>query len=134
MSRPPAVPGSPAGPAGGQARPAPVREPRLVEIAVDQGYHPDRLRVPSGVPVRLVFRRLDSDPCTERVVFSSPRLERRLAPGTTTVVDLPPQDAGEIRFTCGMGRYRGRIEVSSPRRGWRERLHAVRRRTPSSGT
>jgi len=27
-------------------------------------------------------------------------------------IDLPPQKAGTIRFTCGMGMYSGRIEVT----------------------
>jgi len=28
----------------------------------------------------------------------------------STTIDLPPQPAGQVRFTCAMGRYRGRIE------------------------
>ena len=84
---------------------------QVVEITVRGGYRPDAIRARAGVPLRIVFRRDDDDACSERVVFSAPKLDRRLAPAGMTTVDLPAQPAGEIRFTCGMGRYRGRIEL-----------------------
>jgi hypothetical protein len=82
-----------------------------VHIVVADGYHPDQFAVAEGVPLRLVFRRDEDHPCSDKVVFSAPRLERRLAPMATTIVDLPPHWGTDIRFTCGMGRYRGRIEL-----------------------
>ena len=57
-----------------------------------------------------MFRREDDDACSERVVFSTPKLDRRLAATGATTIDLPAQPPGAIRFTCGMGRYRGQIE------------------------
>ncbi len=82
-----------------------------IHIVVADGYHPDHIAVAEGVPVRLVFHRDEDHPCSDKVVFSAPRLERRLAPMATTIVDLPPHWGTAIRFTCGMGRYRGRIEL-----------------------
>lgn len=82
-----------------------------VEVAVRGGYWPDAIVARAGVPLRILFTRDDDDDCSERVVFSTPRLDRRLAPKGMTAIDLPAQPAGEIRFTCGMGRYRGRIEL-----------------------
>jgi hypothetical protein len=82
---------------------------QVVEVIVHAGYHPGAIVARAGLPLRLVFRRDDDDACSERVVFSAPRLDRRLAPSGTTTIDLPAQPPGEIRFTCGMGRYRGRI-------------------------
>ncbi len=84
---------------------------QVVDVVVDHGYQPDAIQAAAGVPIRLVFHREDDDPCSERVVFSSPRIDRRLAATGTTTVELPGQPPGEIRFTCGMGRYRGRIQV-----------------------
>lgn len=84
---------------------------QVVEVVIDRGYHPDAIVARAGVPLRLVFRRDDEDVCTERVVFSSPRIDRRLAATGVTRIELPAQPAGEVRFTCGMGRYRGRIEL-----------------------
>lgn len=88
---------------------------QVVEVTVHGGYRPDAIIARAGVPLRLVFRRDDDDACTERVVFSAPRLDRRLAPTGTTTIDLPAQPPGEIRFTCGMGRYRGRITLLGDR-------------------
>lgn len=84
---------------------------QVVEILVDRGYHPDTIVARAGVPLRLVFRRTDADACSERVTFSSPHFDRRLAATGPTSIELPPQPPGEVRFTCEMGRYRGRIEL-----------------------
>jgi cupredoxin-like protein len=88
---------------------------QVVEVSVHGGYHPGAIVARAGLPLRLVFRRDDDDACSERVVFSAPRLDRRLAPTGTTTIDLPAQPPGEIRFTCGMGRYRGHISLVDER-------------------
>jgi Uncharacterized protein conserved in bacteria len=89
---------------------------QTIDVVVHRGYQPDSIRALAGVPLRVVFRREDDDACSERVVFSAPRLDRNLAARGATIVDLPAQPPGEIRFTCGMGRYRGRIELVDERR------------------
>lgn len=89
---------------------------QVVDITVAGGYRPQSIVARAGVPLRLVFHRQDDEACSERVVFSSPRIERRLAPGADTTITLPAQPAGEVRFTCGMGRYRGQIELTSDAR------------------
>lgn len=94
-----------------RARLEPGGQHQVVEVAVRGGYRPDAIVARAGVPLRILFWRYDDDACSERVVFSTPRLDRRLAPSGVTAIDLPAQPAGEIRFTCGMGRYRGRIEL-----------------------
>jgi hypothetical protein len=108
---------------------------QALEVTVDHGYQPRSIVARAEVPLRLVFRRRDDDPCSERVVFSSPRLDRRLAPHADTTVVLPPQPPGEIRFTCGMGRYRGTIQlVPAPRRWDQARLRSeVARRADALG-
>jgi Cupredoxin-like domain len=83
---------------------------QLVDVTVHGGYQPDSIRALAGLPLRVVFRRQDDDACSERVIFSAPRLDRRLATTGPTTIDLPAQPPGEIRFTCGMGRYLGHIE------------------------
>jgi plastocyanin domain-containing protein len=88
---------------------------QIVDVTVHRGYQPDSIRAMAGLPLRIVFRREDEDACSERVVFSSPRLDRRLSAIGATTIDLPAQPPGEIRFTCGMGRYRGRIEFIGER-------------------
>jgi hypothetical protein len=101
---------------------------QVFRIEVASGYHPAIVAVRPNVSIRLVFHRLDDDPCTERVVFSAPRIERRLSPDHDTVVDLPPRPPGDIRFTCGMGRYSGIVRVTEPADG----LAWLRNRAPGA--
>lgn len=96
------------------ARSGPTGE-QTVEVIVDRGYRPDSIIARAGVPLRVVFRRRDADECLDRVVFSSPRIDRRLARGTTTTVVLPAQPPGQVRFACGMGRYHGEIDLQATR-------------------
>jgi hypothetical protein len=93
-----------------------------LHIEVSGGYQPTVATARVGVPIRIVFARRDADACTDRVVFSSPRLERRLAPNGSTSVDLPARPAGEIRYTCGMGRYSGVIRVVDHDSDWATQL------------
>lgn len=88
---------------------------QVVNVLVDRGYHPDLIVAQAGLPLRLTFRRDDNDACSERVVFSSPHIDRPLAAIGVTTIELPAQPPGEVRFTCGMGRYRGRIELTVKR-------------------
>ena len=51
------------------------------------------------------------------------------APHGSTIVELPAQGPGEVRFTCAMGRYRGLIRLTEEQRGspgLRARLRRVR--------
>lgn len=86
--------------------------PQIVHVTVDRGYWPTVIRAKARLPLRVVFHRFDASECAERVVFSSPRLERRLELTTPTTVDLPAQPPGQVLFTCGMGRFSGRIELT----------------------
>jgi hypothetical protein len=102
---------------------------QVVEVTVHRGYQPDSIRARAGVPLRIILRREDDEACSERVVFSAPKIDRRLASTGVTPIDLPAQLPGQIRFTCGMGLYRGRIEiVDEPGPSVRTRLgeHAAR--------
>jgi hypothetical protein len=88
---------------------------QTIEVVIDHGYHPQAIVARAGVPLRVVFRRRDTDDCTDRVVFSSPHIDRRLARGSATTIFLPAQPPGEVRFTCGMGRYHGQIQLRADR-------------------
>ena len=103
---------------------------QVVHITVRDGYRPRTVLARAGVPLRLVFHRDEDAACSERVIFSSPHLDRHLAPHGATVVELPAQAPGEVRFTCAMGRYRGLIRLSEqkPARDATQASRAGRRR------
>lgn len=83
-----------------------------VTVVVSGGYTPDLIRARRGVPLRLVFDRRDSSPCTDEIVFPDFGIRRALAANAKTVVEIRPETAGEFPFSCGMNMLHGRILVS----------------------
>jgi len=93
---------------GGHAGATPTRE---IVVRVRGGYHPDTIRTEVGVPLRIVFRREESAPCSEQVVFPAFGKSASLPPGKNVTVDLLPEEPGEYEFTCGHGMLRGTLVV-----------------------
>ena len=81
-------------------------------VRVKGTFEPARVVVPAGTPARLVFRREDTDPCSERVVFPDYQWVADLEPFRDTVVELPARGPGEHEFTCAQGRMRGTLVVT----------------------
>ena len=77
------------------------------------GYEPLRLEIPEGKPVTIAITRTAEGNCGGRIVFPALGLSRDIPPGGTTLLTLPAQPIGEVRFTCGMGMYRGSIVAVS---------------------
>lgn len=90
--------------------------PREIEIIVHGGYSPRRIVIREGERVRLRFVRHEDSSCTREVVFPSLALRRELPPHQPVVIELPPMQAGEYDFHCGMGMEHGTlvVEASSP--------------------
>jgi hypothetical protein len=75
------------------------------------GFAPAQLTVAAGRPVKLAVTREQLPNCASRVVFPSLGLTREVPLGRTVVIELPALPAGELRFTCGMGMYKGALVV-----------------------
>ena len=101
--------------------PAPV-EPKALRLPADgirisigpNGYDPSRILVPERKPVSLVFLRSAEANCGGKVVFPDLGITKDIPYMGAAVVELPPMSAGEMRFTCGMGMYRGSIVAVRP--------------------
>lgn len=104
-----AEPPTPASAPPAAASAVPVRE---VEVQVHHGaYHPSRVEVKAGIPLRLRFLKTDWDGCTRDVVLWTG--ERHTLPtGEPVVVDVGPLNAGTYAFVCGMGMVKGSIVVT----------------------
>ena len=87
---------------------------RVVGVRVRGGYEPDTIRAEAGVPLRLVFRREESSPCSEQVVFPAFGKSATLPQGERVTVELLPTEPGEYEFTCAMGMLYGRLIVVAP--------------------
>ena len=77
------------------------------------GFEPARLQLPSGKAAEIAFTRSDAQNCAGEVVFPELGLRKQLPPGQTVVVSLPALPAGELRFACGMGMFRGAVVVQN---------------------
>jgi plastocyanin domain-containing protein len=73
---------------------------------------PGTIRVERGRPVRLTFRREETSPCSEMVVFEAFGKNAHLPEGELVPVEFLPTEPGEYPFTCGMGMLRGAVIVA----------------------
>jgi plastocyanin domain-containing protein len=85
-----------------------------VPVTVAGGYHVDDIRVAAGTPVRLLFDRRETAPCSAEVVLPDFGMKRYLPVDRTTAVEFTPTTPGTFEFTCGMRMLRGRITVTPP--------------------
>ena len=86
-----------------------------IRVAITaNGYEPRRIVIPDHRPVSLVFSRTTESNCGSKVVFPNLGISKDIPLGGVAIVDLPPLPAGELRFTCGMGMYRGSIVAVRP--------------------
>lgn len=84
-----------------------------IKVAIgSSGFQPAQLKVGAGKPIKLAITRDGQPNCGNRIVFSSLGISRELPLGETVFVELPAQAAGELRFTCGMGMYKGAIVIN----------------------
>ena len=88
---------------------------RQVQVRVlDGSYLPDSILAEAGVPLRIVFRREETSPCSEQVVFPAFGKSATLPVDKDVAIDLLPDEPGEYEFTCGMGMLTGKLVVMRP--------------------
>ena len=80
-------------------------------MVVDGGYSPDLIVARRGLPLRLVFDRRESSPCSDEIVLSDFGIRRHLPAFAKTAVEILPDRTGEFPFSCGMSMLHGKIRV-----------------------
>ena len=80
-------------------------------ILVKGGYTPNAIVVERGKPVRLNFRREESDACSEMVILGDFGKSAKLPTGEIVPVEFLPDKPGEYEFSCQMGMLRGKLIV-----------------------
>jgi plastocyanin domain-containing protein len=80
-------------------------------VTVLGGYSPAEIRVRAGRPVRIVFDRQETNPCSEEVVVPDFSIRRFLPPHQRTSIEFTPLQPGSHDFSCGMGMLHGRVIV-----------------------
>ena len=111
-----------------RGRGAETSEPTQVRrIRINGTYQPEEVHVSAGEPTRLIFRREETAPCSERVVFPDYGISVMLPAFEEVAVDLPASAPGEHAFTCQMQMLHGRLIVDQRRRSTRTAGEAAAR-------
>jgi sulfite exporter TauE/SafE len=79
---------------------------------VASGYKPNYFSVKKGVPVKWIVNGKNVFGCQGYFVVPQLNISKALSEGEN-IFEFTPKDLGFINFSCGMGMYRGRIEVSN---------------------
>ncbi len=82
-----------------------------IHVTIKGGYIPELIHARPGLPLRIHFRREETSPCSEEVVFPELGIRRHLPAFETTAVDIPAPAAGSYGFSCAMDMMHGRLEV-----------------------
>jgi uncharacterized protein len=81
-------------------------------IAVNgRGYEPDSVTVESGKPVKLTFVTNNNYSCSSSFVFPKFGISKQFPATGNTDVEFTPTEKGTFTWTCGMGMYRGTLNV-----------------------
>jgi plastocyanin domain-containing protein len=97
---------------GASAAAAAQADAARVEVEVNaSGYSPDRVEAKAGEPLTLVFTRTAEEGCGTDIVIPDMDVERDLPLNEAVAVTITPEEAGEMRFTCGMDMFDGAIVV-----------------------
>jgi sulfite exporter TauE/SafE len=82
---------------------------QVVIHAGARGYSPARVSIEAGKKARIIFVTESDAGCSRAFVFQG---KEYVLPATgRSVLRLPPQEAGTIRYVCTMGMFRGTIKV-----------------------
>ena len=94
-----------------EARATEGPERQEILVRVKGGYIPEVIRARPDVPLRIQFKREETSPCSDEVVFPGLGVRRHLPAFETTAVDLPGTKAGSYPFACGMDMLHGLLIV-----------------------
>jgi hypothetical protein len=72
---------------------------------------PAEIHLEAGLSARLVFRREETAPCSERVVFPDLGISVDLPAFQDVAIDLPACEPGTHRFRCQMDMLHGNLVV-----------------------
>jgi len=78
---------------------------------LNEGYTPNVFAVQSGQPIRLRLVTNQTYGCSRSFVIPSLGIQQILPDTGHTLIEIPPQQTGQLRFTCSMGMYGGVINI-----------------------
>lgn len=94
-----------------EMKPANVPAGAIKVTVSKNGYEPSEIKVEKGKPVKLAFYRADAENCGGEVVFTNPKISKKLPPGETVLIEFTAPKSGAISFACGMDMMKGKVLV-----------------------
>ena len=82
-----------------------------ITVLVSGGSDPATIQVRADRPVRLLFDRRETNPCSEEIVIPAFGIKKFLPANARTAVEFTPTTPGTFDFSCGMGMLHGRVVV-----------------------
>jgi sulfite exporter TauE/SafE/copper chaperone CopZ len=76
------------------------------------GYSPNKFTVKNNIPVKWVIDSKDSNSCSSSIFMPKKNIKKFLNPGANTI-EFTPTETGEIKFSCSMGMYSGKFNVTN---------------------
>ncbi len=99
-------------PVSAQAQSQAAAEVQAVKITVlNDAYQLGNTQVKSGQPIRLTLVTDKTFGCTRAFNIRSLGIQKVMPTSGQTIINLPAQKPGVIRYVCGMGMYTGTITV-----------------------
>jgi hypothetical protein len=90
---------------------APVASAELKVTVTERGFEPATLTIPPNRPTKITFLRKVDPSCGDTILFPDLGIKKELPLNKPVVVELPARPGGELRFTCDMDMYRGKVIV-----------------------
>ena len=84
---------------------------QIIELRAKGGYFPEKSIAKAGIPTILRLDASGTFDCSSIVRIQSMNISKILPQTGSTDIDLGNPKLGILQGTCGMGMYRGRIEV-----------------------
>ncbi|WP_373533554.1 cupredoxin domain-containing protein [Vampirovibrio sp.] len=85
---------------------------QTVKVVVKHGYQPSHIKAKAGQPLKIEFYR-DEDPgqhsCGETLEIPAESVKLPLPSRESQIVEIKPQQPGEMSFQCGMSMMKGKI-------------------------
>jgi Cu+-exporting ATPase len=89
----------------------PPSGPQEITVVVAGGYKPDTIVAKKGMPLKLVFDRRETNPCSDEVLLPEFGIRQALPAHARTTIEVIPQREGDFPFSCGMNMLHGKIRV-----------------------
>ncbi len=83
-----------------------------IAITVTQkGFEPAEVKVPKGAPVTLLVTRKTEKTCAKEFVMAEYGIRKNLPLNQPVEIVFTPNEAGELRYACGMDMIAGTVVV-----------------------